>query len=362
MREYLKFYIDGKWVDPVELKTLDVVNPATEEVSGKIALGSAADVDRAVKAARKAFATWSTTSREERLEVLQRILERIPEARRRPRRGDHRRDGRAESARQWLPGGARGRPSEHGHRGAEEFQVRGAARRDADRERADRCLRHDHAVELAASTRSPSRCSRRSRPAAPWCSSLRKSRHFSAQIFAEILDAAGVPAGVFNLIQGKGSGRRRGDGQPSRYRHDLVHRLDARRRRNRQERRGHRQARVPGAGRQEPQHHSRRCGISRRTSPSGVAGMMGNSGQTCSAPSRMLVPKARMDEAIRIAREAASKVTVGDPERRFRDGPGGLEEPSSTRSRILSRRASTRAPRWSPAAPAGRKGSTRAIT
>jgi aldehyde dehydrogenase (NAD+) len=75
MREYLKFYIGGQWVDPVELRTLDVINPATEQVCGKIALGSAADVDRAVKAARQAFATWSQTSREERLGVLQRILE-----------------------------------------------------------------------------------------------------------------------------------------------------------------------------------------------------------------------------------------------------------------------------------------------
>ena len=64
MREYLKFYIDGQWVDPVEPKTLDVDNPTTEQVSGKIAIGSAADVDKAVKAARRAFATWSQTSRE----------------------------------------------------------------------------------------------------------------------------------------------------------------------------------------------------------------------------------------------------------------------------------------------------------
>ena len=55
MREYLKFYIDGQWVDPVELKTLDVENPATEEVAGHIALGSAADIDKAVKAARRAW-------------------------------------------------------------------------------------------------------------------------------------------------------------------------------------------------------------------------------------------------------------------------------------------------------------------
>src|ERR1041384_5413762 len=73
MREYLKFYIDGQWVDPVELKTLDVENPATEAVAGKIALGSAKDVDKAVKAAKKAFPSWSRTSREERIEVLGRI-------------------------------------------------------------------------------------------------------------------------------------------------------------------------------------------------------------------------------------------------------------------------------------------------
>ena len=76
MREYLKFYIDGQWVDPSEPKTLDVDNPTTEQVSGKIAIGTAADVDKAVKAARKAFAGpsgWSVSTREERLDLLQTI-------------------------------------------------------------------------------------------------------------------------------------------------------------------------------------------------------------------------------------------------------------------------------------------------
>ena len=104
MREYLKFYIDGQWVDPVEPKTLDVDNPATEAVSGKIALGTAADVDKAVKAARKAFATWSQTTREERLDVLQAHPGRVPEARRRPGRRGHRGDGRPAVAGQRVPG------------------------------------------------------------------------------------------------------------------------------------------------------------------------------------------------------------------------------------------------------------------
>src|SRR6185437_8052395 len=74
MREYMKFYIDGHWVDPVTPKSMDVINPATEAVAGHISAGSAADVDKAVAAAKKAFVTFSKTSREERIELLQRIL------------------------------------------------------------------------------------------------------------------------------------------------------------------------------------------------------------------------------------------------------------------------------------------------
>ena len=81
MRKYLKFYIDGAWVAPAESKRLRVENPATEEVAGGIALGAAADVDRAVKAARKAFASWSQASREARLGVLQRDPSSISSAR-----------------------------------------------------------------------------------------------------------------------------------------------------------------------------------------------------------------------------------------------------------------------------------------
>src|ERR1700679_2296428 len=74
MREYMKFYIDGKWVDPVTPKSLDVINPANEDVAGHISAGSAADVDKAVAAAKKAFETYSLTSREERIELLERVL------------------------------------------------------------------------------------------------------------------------------------------------------------------------------------------------------------------------------------------------------------------------------------------------
>jgi aldehyde dehydrogenase (NAD+) len=75
MRDYRKFYIDGQWVDPAQPKTLDVVNPATEAVAGVISLGSKADVDRAVAAAQRAFVTYSQTTREERMALLAKVIE-----------------------------------------------------------------------------------------------------------------------------------------------------------------------------------------------------------------------------------------------------------------------------------------------
>src|SRR6516162_2056606 len=74
MQERLKFYIDGKWVDPVTPKTLEVINPANEEAFARISLGSKADVDKAVAAARRAFQSYSRTTREERLALLEKII------------------------------------------------------------------------------------------------------------------------------------------------------------------------------------------------------------------------------------------------------------------------------------------------
>jgi aldehyde dehydrogenase (NAD+) len=66
MRNYTKHYIDGRWVDSSGSSVHDVVDPATEDVVGSVVLGGAVDVDRAVAAAHRAFATYSRTSREER--------------------------------------------------------------------------------------------------------------------------------------------------------------------------------------------------------------------------------------------------------------------------------------------------------
>ena len=71
-----EFYINGEWVKPInDLKTLDVINPATEEVYGKIALGDKDDVDAAVEAAYSAFESFGYSSVDDRVSLLEKILE-----------------------------------------------------------------------------------------------------------------------------------------------------------------------------------------------------------------------------------------------------------------------------------------------
>ncbi|MDH3449139.1 MAG: aldehyde dehydrogenase family protein, partial [Gammaproteobacteria bacterium] len=73
MMDHLKFFIDGAWVDPLTPATIDVINPATEEAFTRISAGSAEDVDRAVDAARRAFTSYSEWSVQQRLELLEKI-------------------------------------------------------------------------------------------------------------------------------------------------------------------------------------------------------------------------------------------------------------------------------------------------
>jgi aldehyde dehydrogenase (NAD+) len=74
MREYTQFYINGEWVDPSEPNSFDVINPANEDVCAHIALGNEADVDKAVAAAKTAFQTFGWSTREERMEILERVI------------------------------------------------------------------------------------------------------------------------------------------------------------------------------------------------------------------------------------------------------------------------------------------------
>lgn len=319
MREYLKFYIDGEWVEPAEPKTLQIENPATEQVSGKIALGSAADVDKAVKAARKAFASWSQTTREQRLEVLQRIAQEYEK-----RTGDL---AAAITEEMGAPAAL-----------ANGFQVGLGLGHLATVIENLKALQFEEQRGATLLLKEPigvcglitpwnwpmNQIAVKVFPAlAVGCTVVLKPSEFapySAQIFAEILHAARVPAGVFNLIQGTGAGV----GVPMSCHPDIdmisftgSNRAGVEIAKNA----------APSVKRVAQELGGKGPNIILDDAAfatnvaSGVAAMMGNSGQTCSAPSRMLVPSARMDEAIRIAQEAASTVTVGDPNGSFTIGP-----------------------------------------
>ena len=146
----MQFYIDGAWVDPAVKKSTPVVNPATEEAMYEVALGSKADVDKAVAAAKRAFETFSQTSREERVALLTKIIEVY-----KTRMKDI---GAAVSDEMGAPlpmaeklqaGAGLGHIAVHA-RSAQELSVRGDDRLRHGGARAGRRHRHDHAVELAA--------------------------------------------------------------------------------------------------------------------------------------------------------------------------------------------------------------------
>ncbi len=175
MQEHLKFYIDGKWVDPVTPKTLEVINPATEEPFARISLGSKADVDKAVAAAKRAFASFSRTTKQERIELIQAIMAAYQ------KRLDDVAQAISEEmgAPMWLAKAAQG-PSALAHGSTLEalknYEFETARGKNRIVPRAGRRRRHDHAVELADQ---PDRLQGRSGArsgAARWCSSPARSR------------------------------------------------------------------------------------------------------------------------------------------------------------------------------------------
>jgi len=319
MRKYLKFYIGGEWVAPSTSETLPVENPATEQVCGTIAVGSAADLDKAVKAARAAFASWSRTTREERLEILERI---VPEYQKRS--GDlaaaiTEEMGAPASLAQGFQVGLG-----VGHLNTVIASLKELA--FEEQRGATLIVREPIGVcGLITPWNWPmNQITVKVFPAlAAGCTVVLKPSElapFSAQIFAEILDAAGVPPGVFNLVQGTGPSV--GAAMASHPDIDMISFT------------GSTRAGVDIA-------KNAASSVKRVTQElggkganiilddaafaahvaNGVSAMMANSGQSCSAPSRMLVPSHRMEEAIRIAREAAALVTVGDPSGSFTIGP-----------------------------------------
>ena len=319
MRDYLKFYINGAWVDPVTPKALDVINPATETVAGRISMGSAADVDKAVKAARAAFETWSQTSVEERIALFERLIEEYKK-----RYADM---AAAITEEMGAP--------------AVLSQKAQAAMGIGHLQSALGVLKNYHFQEPRGTTMIVKEPIGVCGLITPWnwpvnqiackvapalavgCTMVLKPSEiapFSAQIWTEVMHAAGVPAGVFNLVNGDGPTV--GAAISSHPGVDMVSFT------------GSTRAGIEVARNAAPtvkRVHQELGGKSpniilpdadiKRAVTAGVRGVMQNSGQSCNAPTRMLVPNAKMAEALAVAKEVAEATTVGAPDSGAALGP-----------------------------------------
>jgi len=306
-----KFYIGGRWVEPAAAVSIEVVDPYTEKVFGRIAGGDAADIDRAVVAARGAFESYSRTTRAERIALLTRILE-IYRA-------------RAEELSQALSKEI-GVPIAY----ARAMQIPTAARHIE----AMIAILKDYAFERPQGSmmvlREPigvcalitpwnwplNQITAKVAPAlAAGCTIVLKPSElspFSALLFAQVLHDAGVPPGVFNLVNGTGD--KVGAAMSSHPDVDMVS-ITASTRAGALVA----QAAAPTAKRVTQELGGKSPNILLPDAdfasavPKGVAAAFRNSGQSCSAPTRMIVPRERLVEVEALARQAADAFILGDP-------------------------------------------------
>ncbi len=312
MKNAQNFYINGRWVTPEGRSVCDVINPTTEEVITGISLGTKQDVDAAVQAAKAAFSSFSRTSVQERLDLLDAII-----AAYQARMGELADVISSEmGAPAWLAQQAQA-PAGLGH-----FMVaRDVLANYEFEEKINKTTVFSEPVGVCGLI-TPwnwpiNQIACKVAPAlAAGCTMVLKPSEvapLNAIIFTEILDAAGVPAGVFNLVNGDGpavgeaisahpdidmvsfTGSTRAGIQVAKAAADTVKRVS--------QELGGKSANIilPDADLQ-------------KAVAAGVQSCFNNSGQSCNAPTRMLVHRDQHDEAVAIAKATAEKVTVGTPD------------------------------------------------
>jgi aldehyde dehydrogenase (NAD+) len=319
MREHLQFYINGQWVDPAQPRTHDVIDPSTETAVARVSLGSAADVDRAVKAARAAFGSYSQTTVAERAALLERVIAEYMK-----RYADI-----AAAISQEM--GAPAALAKAGQAGSGVAHLKTALA----------VLKSYPFEEQRGSTRLVKEPIGVCGFITPWnwpmnqvlcklapalatgCTMVLKPSELSplsALILAEVLHAAGVPPGVFNLVNGDGPGV--GAAIASHPDVDLVSFTGSTRAGI-----AVAQAAAPTVKRVHQELGGKSPNIILpdadigKAVTAGVRAVMNNTGQSCNAPTRMLVPNARMSEALAAAKAAAEATTVGAPDSGATIGP-----------------------------------------
>ena len=319
MKECVQFYINGEWVDPVDPQHLDVINPATEESIAKIAMGNSEDVNKAVAAAKNAFESFSQTSKEERLALMGKILEVY----------QSRYDEIAETissemgAPLWLSKAAQAAT------GAGHFATFMEILKNYDfvEDKGTTRLRKEPVgvCGLITPWNWPiNQIACKVAPAlAAGCTMILKPSEVSplnAILFAEVLDEAGVPAGVFNLVNGDGMNV--GEAMSSHPDIDMMSFTGSTRA----------GIAVAKASADSVKRVAQELGGKsaniilddadfNKSVAGGVGSVFTNSGQSCNAPTIMLVPADRQEEAVAIAKATAEATVVGNP---VDVAPGGM--------------------------------------
>ena len=312
MDNLLKFYIGGQWIAPVSDATMPVMNPATEEQIGTVAMGNAKDVDRAVAAAKTAFDSFSQSGKAERLALLHQLktvtekrFEDLAQAMRMEMGApiSMARDAQADAAVGHLQGF---------------IDALKALEERTTLANGDTLLREPIGVcGLITPWNWPmNQIALKVIPAlATGCTCvLKPSEHtpVSAMVYAEIIHEAGYPAGVFNLINGDGinvgsalsrhtdiqmmsfTGSTRAGTAVTRDAAETVKRVTLE------------------LGGKSPNLVFADCDLEERVSAS-VLECMFNTGQSCDAPTRLLVEQSCYDEALKIAKHVADSISAGDP-------------------------------------------------
>lgn len=310
MQHERQHYVNGAWVDPIQPTLVGVVNPSTEETFTQIACGGPADVDRAVAAARAAFPAFSGSSRKERLDLLKAILSEYQK----------RRDDIADTLSQEMGAPRKFALQQQAATGTTHLtrMIEVLETYPFEWLEGSTLIRREPIGVIGAIT--------------PWnwpinqivckvapaiasgCTIVLKPSEvapLNAIIWSEVMHQAGVPAGVYNMVQGEGGVV--GEALSAHPGIDMMSFTGS-------TRAGILVARAaaPTVKRVAQELGGKSANILlpdvdfQSAVTKGVLGMMGNSGQSCNAPTRMFVPLERHDEVKAIAKAAAARVAVGD--------------------------------------------------
>lgn len=306
-----KFYIDGAWVEPLSKDRLGVENPATEEIVGEVALGSTADADRAVAAARAAFDAWTVVPVAERIALVERILAEY--------NARYEEFAVAMSTEMGAPiAWARSAQAWAGQVHIESTITAARAFPWEEMRGTTRILREGIGVcALITPWNWPmNQIACKVAPALiAGCTMVLKPSEIaplSGILFAEVCHAAGVPRGVFNLVNGMGpvvgahmaahpevdmvsfTGSTRAGTQVAALAAPTVKRV------------------AQEMGGKSPNIILPSADLAAAVT-AGAEACFANTGQSCDAPTRMFVPRDRHAQALEVARAAAEAVVVGDP-------------------------------------------------